>query len=215
MAWTDERALSPVAYARQVVRELLVSPSPLAASCFQARDIGSCSTLLDLDFPQGAEREAWIREVYPSARLRYELVGEDGLIWSGAFGLQQRELCQARPPVEGSEQDQACTQVAANAVGTRAEPVNSEVRANLFRTALRLGGGTPALERIERLPADASPRQVIEAAAERSADEVVAIWLDNLSADDSGRGRMPNKSGLFWAGCFAAFALRSTRWRLG
>ncbi len=218
--WSGQRALSPIEYPRQVVRNLLESPSPLAADCFQDRNIDACALVLDLDYAEpGPDREAWVLAVYPTAALRYEIVSGRRLLAQGALAQQRRIECSdaavASRAQAGSGQDLACTWMIANTWPTQSQPLGAETRASLFRTALRLGGGTPALERIERLPEDASPRLVIEAAAQRPAEEVVSYWLDNLSAADGDSSHFPSRSGVFWAGALALFALRSTRWRLG
>lgn len=210
LAWAGDRVLDPALTDGHGREQVLQIQSPLATTCIIGRDVGDCATLFDIDFSNTREqRVAFIEAVFPRD-VWPRLVGSRSLYPQ----MQVNQACVA----EDTDYD-ACLELLTDPIhrGT-VQAMPQAVRARLLQTAILMGGGTPAWDRVDALPAGATPREALEAASGQSAERVIEAWLTGfLTARPrtalAGSGASTRLAGM-WIVLLAGFSLFSTRWRL-
>jgi hypothetical protein len=220
--WSEFSGFEPTSDPLRVRRQLSAVASTSATLCLRG-DLEACTVTLGLR-PDGWTEEDVVRAWYEPGQL-HELLVERRRIAPrndpGALDAAEILIMERRPSVDTEQGDsvRALYWMGAEQVILHTyAPADRNSRASLLRLAIRVGGGEPAAERWLALPVDTPLEEAIEAIAARPLKAVMRAWYDEVvgSPDLPARsGSAPTRTTLAWIGVLSAFAMTSTRWRIG
>ncbi|MBT8337150.1 MAG: hypothetical protein KJO11_11140 [Gemmatimonadetes bacterium] len=220
--WSEFSGFDPKDDPLRARRQLSAVASRSARECFRG-DRDACTVTLGLR-PDGWTDEDVVRAWYEPGQLRELLVRRRRIGRSTDLGgLDAADvLIMARRASVDSEAGETARalywQGSEQVILHMYAPADRDTRASLLRVALRLGGGHEAVKRWMALPAETPLEEALEEIAGRSLPAVIEAWYaqivgngDSQTPNDS----VPTRSTLAWIGILSAFAMTSTRWRIG
>jgi hypothetical protein len=200
--------------AEDTYRVLATRASGPSRACLTG-EVDACAVGLGLIGPSYEVLATWF-----TLRDLQQTVGASTAPWVGAF---DRDDPTVRACIDDDDRA-ACVRAVSTIPEARLSldpprvryPTTSEAQVRLVWHAIRLGGEGAWLRAIE--DTSASPAAVLTRASGRSTEELVESWIAELAqhrpAAYAGLGRSGWLAAL-WLLALTAFAMRSTRWRLG
>ncbi len=199
-----------------VYRYMATSVSKTTRACMEG-SVTDCSLALGLPMWENGDPR---RRISTEERLRYlrawytpderrALAARSGGVWN-EDELPDRHLCVYDGGLE------ACDRLLARRVLWGLDPLPPEVRTSLSAYAIEQGGAG-AWDRLRADP-ERTPMRALEAASGLTIDELIARWRAHVIEHrvTPYRAIVPSSAmALLWLFVFSAFAMRSTRWRLG
>lgn len=220
--WSEFSGFEPTSDPLRVRRQLSAVASASATLCLRG-DVEACTVTLGLR-PEGWTEEDVVRAWYEQEQL-HELLVERRRIGrrDDLGGLDAADvLIMARRAGVDAEQGDSVRALywmdAEQVILHTYAPADRDSRASLLRLAIRLGGGEPAAERWLALPVDTPLEEAIEAIAAQPLEAVMRAWYDEVVGSPdlpARRDSAPTRTTLAWIGVLSAFAMTSTRWRIG
>lgn len=217
-SWTQGVALTMPASIQTGYQALLSTIHPAGISCAQEADVDACLSYLFVDYDATVETnraaiDGWYRDQYQLASAANSTSG-----WAQAGAENGCRLYLGGEGPDTFDRSACITYLSQPRFIMNAVPSHVASRGAVLQMALDLDPDGRGLTRSAALPDNASIADHLEAIARIPARDLVSQWQNGLTVSVDGPvggAGGPGPFTLLWAGAFALFSLRSTRWRLG